>query len=142
MRRARRRRRGQEGQAAVELALALPLVAVLFLLLAQAALLARDVVAVSHAAREAAREAAVRGGDRPGRFAAAAAPLRADRLDVRVTRGRVGELATVVVRYRAPTDVPVVGPLVPDVTLAVTARSRVEQTLATPRGGNSTQRGE
>src|SRR5918995_3019013 len=47
------------GQATVELALVLPLVAVLLLSIVQAAVLARDQILVTHAAREAVRAAAV-----------------------------------------------------------------------------------
>jgi Flp pilus assembly protein TadG len=50
----RRRRcepRGEDGQATVELALVLPLVAVLLLALVQAAVVARDQILVAHAAR-------------------------------------------------------------------------------------------
>lgn len=118
--------RADAGQAALELALALPLVAVLFLLLGQAAVVVRDVVAVGHAAREGAREAAVAGGDRPRRAAVAAAPLDPDRITVRVRRGQVGGLAEVTVTYRAATALPVVGPFLPDVTISSTARTRVE----------------
>lgn len=117
----------ERGQAAVELALALPLLGVLALGLVQVVQLGRDAVAVTHAAREAAREAAVTGGDRPRRFAAAAAPLDRDRLRVQVVaRPAAGGLAEVRVAYRAPTDVPLVGRLLPDVTISTTARSRVE----------------
>ena len=52
-------RRGDEGQAAVELALVLPLVVALLLAVVQVGLIVRDQVLVVHAAREAAREAAV-----------------------------------------------------------------------------------
>ena len=67
---------GDEGQAAVELALVLPLVALLLLALVQVGLVVRDQILVIHAAREAAREAAVDAGpDVPGRAAAASSTL-------------------------------------------------------------------
>jgi Flp pilus assembly protein TadG len=82
------RGRGEAGQAAVELALCLPLLAAIGLALLQVALVVRDQVLVTHAAREAAREAAV--SPDPGaarRAALAGAELDGDRLDVDV-RGR------------------------------------------------------
>ena len=52
-------RHRQRGQATVELALALPLVCLLLLAVLQVAVVARDRLAVEHAARAAARAAAV-----------------------------------------------------------------------------------
>lgn len=119
----------ERGQAAVELALVLPLVAALALALLQVALVGRDQVLVTHAAREAAREAAVSSDPgRPRQAALAGARLEADRLDVESSgRGRPGSRVTVVVRYRSPTDVPIVGSLVGDVHLSASAAMRVER---------------
>jgi Flp pilus assembly protein TadG len=117
------------GQAAVELALVLPLVAALALALLQVALVVRDQVLVVHAAREAARAAAV--GDDPGAARAAAlagAGLAPDRTDVEVSgREGPGSRVRVRVRYAASTDVPVVGPLLGDVGLSGSATMRVER---------------
>jgi hypothetical protein len=113
----------------VELALVLPLVAGLLLAIVQAGVLARDQILVTHAAREAVRAAAV--DDDPAavrRAAEQAGPLVIDRLDVEVVeRGEVGGRVRVVVRYEAPTGVPLVGPLVSDVTLDAAATMRVER---------------
>lgn len=123
--------RAERGQAAVELALVLPLLAALALLLLQVALVVRDQVLVAHAAREAAREAAVTADPQAPRAAAtAAASLDPDRLDVRVLPAggarTVGGLVEAEVRYRSPTDVPLVGALVGDVRLAAKVAMRVE----------------
>ena len=120
--------RGDGGQAAVELALVLPFVALVLLAVVQVALVGRDAVLVVHAAREAARAAAV--DDDPEAAARAAADtsgLAATRLDV-ATDGRQGPGSRVraTVRYSAPTDVPVVGVLVGDVRLRAAASMRVE----------------
>jgi Flp pilus assembly protein TadG len=123
-----RRGRGDEGQAAVELALVVPLVAVLALVLLQVGLVVRDQVLVIHAAREAAREAAVAPAPEGARRAAlAAAGLDHRRLDVVVAgRGRPGSRVEVRVTYRSPTEVPLVGRLVGDVALRARATMRVE----------------
>ncbi|MGE3619262.1 MAG: TadE/TadG family type IV pilus assembly protein [Acidimicrobiia bacterium] len=114
------------GQSTVELALLLPVVVVLLLAVLQVALVARDLVLVSHATREAARAAAV--GEDALDAARAGGGLEADRLQVTVRGGREpGDRATVTVRYRAPTEVPLVGRLLPDVPLTSTARARVEK---------------
>ncbi len=120
---------GDEGQAAVELALVLPLVAILLLGLVQVGLIVRDQILVVHAAREAAREAAVDG--RPGvpaRAAAASSTLDQGRLTVESSdRGGPGSRVKITVTYRAPTDVPLVGGAIPDVTLQASATMRVER---------------
>ncbi len=120
---------GDEGQAAVELALVLPLVAILLLTLVQVGLIVRDQILVIHAAREAAREAAVDAGpDVPGRAAAASSTLAANRLTVDAgDRGEPGSRVKIRVRYRAPTDVPLVGGAIPDITLEASATMRVER---------------
>jgi hypothetical protein len=121
--------RGERGQAAVELALALPLLALLALVLLQVGLVVRDQVLLTHAAREAAREAAV--ADDPGaarRGALAGARIDPGRLDVDV-RGRrgAGSRVTAALTYRSPTDVPLVGRLVGDVRLHAVVTMRVEK---------------
>ena len=118
-----------EGQAAVELALVLPLVALVLLALVQAGLLIRDQILVVHAAREAAREAAVDPGpDVPARAAGASSTLDSSRLSVVADgRGQAGSRVRVHVRYQAPTDVPLVGAALPDLTLEASATMRVER---------------
>jgi hypothetical protein len=121
--------RGERGQAAVELALCLPLIAALTLLVVQVGLLVRDQVLVTEAARAAAREAAVSSGPGEGRRAAErSVRLDHDRLEVDIgRRGAVGTPIRVTVRYRAPTDVPLVGPLLGDVRLSDSATMRIER---------------
>lgn len=121
-------RRRDRGQSTIELALLLPVVVLLLLTVLQLGLVARDVVLVTHAAREAARAAAVDGTSGAAQRAAlAASGLRADR--VRVTAsGRHGPGSRVVVRltYRIPTSVPIIGSLLPDPSVTATASMRVE----------------
>lgn len=125
----RHRRVDGRGQATVELALILPLVALLLLALVQAAMVARDQVLVAHAAREAARAAAVADDvDATRRAAEQAGPLAAERLDVEVSgRSGVGSRVRVVVSYTVPTRLPLVGRAIDDVVLTASASMRVER---------------
>ena len=122
-------RRGDRGQATVELALVLPLVALLVLLVLQAGLVLRDQLLVAHAAREAARAAAVADGDRGA--AARNGAVRSGSLDpahmvVRTTSREGSEAVVVRVDYESTTEVPLVGLLLPDVSLKAEAVMRVE----------------
>lgn len=123
-----RARRDERGQAAVELALVLPLLVLLLLAVVQVGLVVRDQVLLTHAAREAAREAAVEPS--PGGVRQAAllgAPLQAGRLTVETTSSSPAD-ARVAVRlsYRASTDLQLVGALLPDVALEARAAMRRE----------------
>ena len=124
-----RRERGDGGQASVELALVLPLVVILLLGVVQLGLLVRDQILVVHAAREAAREAAVDPApDASRRAALASSTLADDRLTVTATgRGAAGSRVRVEVAYRAPTAVPLLGAAVGDLTLRASATMRVER---------------
>jgi hypothetical protein len=120
---------GEQGQAAVELALVLPLVVLLLLAVVQVTLVARDQILLVHAARNAARAAAV--GERhdanPGNVDE---PLKSDRLLVDIQR-MGGDRSAIVVaqlRYASPTDVPLVGPLLPDIPLRAKAAMPTETT--------------
>jgi Flp pilus assembly protein TadG len=115
-----RRPRGDDGQGAVEVALALPVLVMLMLGVVQVVLVARDQLAVVHAARESARAAAVVGGTTAGAQTAgrSATALDPARLDITVAGG---EVVKATVRYRSPTDVPLVGRLLPDVLVSATA---------------------
>jgi hypothetical protein len=115
-------RRGDRGQAAVELALGLPMVFLALLAVLQVVLVARDQLAVIHAAREGAREAAVTGDGTSA--ALAALGLEAGRAEVAAHTG--GGRAVVTVRYRSATDVPLIGALLGDVTVQATATMLLE----------------
>jgi hypothetical protein len=120
-----RRVRGEPGQATVEFALVLPLVVFAALAIIQVGLLVRDHLAVVHAAREAVREASV---DPVAAHAVAVARRTLPDAEVEVSnRPTVGEPISVDVRYRAVTDVPLVGLLFPDPVLHSRAVMRVEK---------------
>lgn len=121
------RRAHHSGQAATELALVVPFFVLLLLLVVQIGLVVRDQVMVVHAAREGARAAAVADAQRIERArvsALAAAGLDRERLDVDVDVG--GGRVSVTVTYRSPTDVPVVGRLVGEVSVKATATMALE----------------
>ena len=111
------------GQATVEVALALPLLCMLLLGVVQVAVVARDQLAVQLAAREAARTASVAANTpaavEAGRAAVALAPLR-------VEVARTAERIRATVTYRDPTDVPLIGVLVPDIVVTASVTMAVE----------------
>ena len=120
------RRPGDRGQATVEAALLLPVVAVALLAVIQVGLLVHARVMVTHAAREGVRVAAT-GGDHGEVTEAVVASgrLAPQRLEVEVVPG--GGRVTVVVRFDAPTNVPIVGALVGDLALDAEATMRLER---------------
>ena len=114
-----------EGQAAVELALVLPLLVLLLLAIVQVTLVARDQILVVHGARAGAREAAVDAEPAAVRQAVLGdGALAGDR--TRIDQRTRGDDVTVAIDYRAATDVPLVGPLLPDVQLRAKAAMRRE----------------
>ena len=127
--RLRRRSIGSEGQATVELALVLPFVILVLLAIIQVGLIVRDQVMLTHAAREAARAAAVTPDDGSVRLAAErSGALDAGRLSVRAApRGRAGSMVRVELRYTSRTDLPLVGALLPDVGLQADASMQIEE---------------
>ena len=114
-----------EGQATVELALLMPFLVLLLMCIVQTALVARDAVLVSHAARVGARIASVDPSLDGIRGAVTeATPLDPARL--KVEREAAGDLVRVTVHYRSPTEVPLVGALVGDVAMTESAAMPVE----------------
>jgi hypothetical protein len=119
------RARSDHGQATVELALVLPLIFGMLILLFQVAVVARDDILVVHAARDAAREATVSAD--PALVAAAAHRTLPGAVVTIVRRGGVAEPVEVAVSFVAHTDLPLVGALLPDVTLHGRSVMRVER---------------
>lgn len=105
------------GQAAVEFAIALPLVVVLVLGIVQVVIVARDQIVVELAAREGARAAAVAADP----ASAAAAAVRAvTTLPVDVSTASTAARVSVTVRYDSSTDVPLIGAVIREVGLTAT----------------------
>jgi Flp pilus assembly protein TadG len=114
------------GQATVEVALAVPLLVIVMLFGVQIALVIRDQIATIAAAREAARAVVVADGKTSVADAAAtrAASLNPSRRTVKVSMS--GGLVTATVTYRSPTDLPLVGIFIPDITVHGTATMALE----------------
>lgn len=108
----------------MELALALPLLVVLLLGVVQVAVVVRDQLAVQLAAREGARAAAVSRSPREAATAAAVRAVDVAPLDIAVSTH--AGLVTVTVTLRERTDVPLIGALLPDVTLQATVTMALE----------------
>jgi Flp pilus assembly protein TadG len=114
-----RARADERGQAAVELALVLPVVVLFVLGILQVVLVSRDQLAIELAAREAARAASVSADPAGAASTAADRVTNVGPLDVSVTVA--GDVVRVRVSYVNPTDVAMVGAAIPDVTLEATA---------------------
>ena len=123
-----KRARDERGQATVEAALVLPLVTFFLLGVVQIGFVVRAQVLVTHVAREGVRAAAVDADPEAARHAAtSSSSLDADRMKVLVQgREGPGSRVRVTVTYSVPTDVPLVGNLIGDVTLQASATMRVE----------------
>jgi Flp pilus assembly protein TadG len=120
---------GEDGQATVELALCLPLLAFVCAGLVETSLLALDQVRVWHAAREAARSAAVEPDPAVTREAAGRSGLVG--LDVSVSPAAQerapGRPTTVSLAYRYDARVPLVGAAFEAVVLRAEATTRIER---------------
>ena len=122
-------RRGEAGQATLELALGLPILALLLAALVEVGMLAADQTRVWHGAREAARVAVVDPDAADARAAAESSGLGPLLIEISPDPElrRQGDPLTVTVRYEPDPRVPILGPLVQPVTLQAQATMRIEQ---------------
>ena len=112
------------GQATVELALCLPLLFMFLLGIVQLVVIVRDQLAVQLAAREAARAAAVAA---PSGASAEGAAGRAIALRPLIVATRIEiDTVSVTVSHVTRTEVPMIGALLPDVTVSATATMALE----------------
>lgn len=118
--------RHQRGQATVELALVVPVVVVLVLMVVQVGQVVRDRVVVVHTAREVARAASVSATAPSVGDVAQRHGLDVDGLQVVVDPVDAAGFVRVSIRYASPTDVALVGPLLPDVTVTAEAHMMAE----------------
>lgn len=110
---------GDPGQATVELAVTLPVLVLLLLALLQVVIVARDHLAVWHAARVGVRAAAVSAAPVPDGTAAAMGATTLQDPEVTVEVDQVW--VSVVVRHTTRTNVPLIGRLLSDVTVEARA---------------------
>jgi Flp pilus assembly protein TadG len=115
--------RDDRGQASVEFALALPLLAVMALGLVVIGMAIRHEIAVEVAAREGARAAAV-SADAAG--AASVAARRAVDLPIEVSTIDEGATVSVTVTYTDPVDVAIIGWMIGPITHSATVTMSVE----------------
>ena len=115
---------GEDGQATVELALALPLLCVLLLGMVQVAVIGRGQLAIQLAAHAAVRAAVVSAD--PAAAADAAAQRAVSLRPLKVEVATDATTITVTVSYVDHTDVSIVGALLADVTLAASATMAFE----------------
>ena len=110
----------------MELALLMPFLVLLLMCIIQTALVARDGVLVSHAARVGARIASVESSLQAVREAVTeATPLDPARLEI--AKHTNGNLVRITVRYRSATEVPLVGALIGDVAMEESAAMPLER---------------
>ncbi|HEX3326931.1 MAG TPA: TadE/TadG family type IV pilus assembly protein [Actinomycetota bacterium] len=117
------------GQATVELALCLPLVAILLAVLLQVGVVVCDQTRLWHAAGEAARQAVVDPDPRQIAQAAKRSGLAPISLSVRPQPSyrSQGRPVTVALEYSPRSILPLLGPLVGGIRLHATATMRIEQ---------------
>ena len=120
---------GERGQTTVELALCLPIVALVLAAVVEVGLLVADQARVWHAAREAARVAAVDDDLDDIEYAAARSGLRNLKLtvDPDAVHRRQGDPVTVSVTYEPEGRVPMIGELFERLELHGAASIRIEQ---------------
>lgn len=120
------------GQATLEVVLVLPLVMLLVMLSAQVCVIVRNEVLVNHAVREAVRAASVseeNPEEAARRAAEGAGPLASHRMTVTVD-SLSAEVVRISVAYEDPTDMPLIGRLIPSVRHSVTAAMRRESMIS------------
>ena len=117
------RLRNERGQAAVEFALALPLIVVVILAVAQLGVSVRNDVAVALAAREAARAAAV---SAHSNISAEAAARRAVNLPMSVSVIETADSVTATVSYVDNTDIAIIGAAIGPITHTASVTMSIE----------------
>jgi Flp pilus assembly protein TadG len=128
-----------DGQATVEAALTLPIVLLALLLIIQVGIVVRDALALTQAAREGVRVAAVTASDEDAFAAvrAAAGPLDAERIDIDLSpaereRAR-GAMVAVNLSYVERLSIPIVSRILSlEVPLKASATMRLERGNPTP----------
>lgn len=120
---------GQRGQSTVELALCLPVLAIVAALIVQVGIVVVDQARLWQAAREAARVAVVQTDPAEAEAAARAAGLSPVdvSIDPPAERRRMGDPLTVSLSFKPSGGVPLVSSLFGGITLHASATMRIEQ---------------
>jgi hypothetical protein len=123
------KRGAERGQATLELALCLPLVAAVLATLVEIGMLASDQLRLWHAAREAARTAAVDPEPAAARTAAEHSGLTPLEMSISppLAYRRQGDPVTVSLVYGPRSGVPLIGAVIDRLTLRAAATMRIEQ---------------
>ena len=116
----------ESAQATVEFALVLPVLVLVMWLGVESVLLARDQVLVTHAAREAARVAAVGGSDDEARSSAATRSGLEGQVGFSVVVAVNAGVAEATVRLEERSRLPLIGQLVPRLEVSSFVAMRVE----------------
>jgi Flp pilus assembly protein TadG len=116
--------RSDRGQATVELALCLPLLCLFLLGIVQLVVVVRDQLAIQLAAREGARAAVVAASSAAAARVAATHAVTLSPLAVRTASSTA--TVTVTVTHVTHTDVPIIGLLLPDITVTADATMTLE----------------
>jgi len=115
----------ENGQATVELAMMIPVLAVFLMLILQVALVVRGHVLVANASRAAARELSV---DKNQSRAVDIAHKNSPNSTVTISRpSQAGQYLTVSVKETVKSSLPIVGIVFPDVTVSSRSVMRVEK---------------
>ena len=119
----------ERGQTTVELALCLPIVALVLAAVVEIGLIVADQTRVWHAAREAARVAAVDDDERQIAYAATRTGLKPLSIEIEpdAIHRRQGDPVTVSVTYEPEGRVPMIGRLFERLELSGSASMRIEQ---------------
>lgn len=118
-------KQNDDGQATVELALLIPVLAIFLLLILQVGVVVRQHMLVANASREAARELSV-DSDRSKATARVLELVRDAHVSI-VRPSQPGEYLSVTVHESVPSNVPLIGIVFPDVTVSSSISMRVEK---------------
>lgn len=121
---AKSRAESHRGQAAVELALVLPVVVVFMLLILQVGLVVRDQIALIHTCGAAARAASIAESPSDAASSVLSASSFGDTAQITVTTN--DGMVRVDVVFDHPTDLAMVGFFLPDITLRATATYQLQ----------------
>lgn len=118
-------KQNENGQSTVEFAMVIPVIVVFILLIIQVGIVVRQKILVTNSSREAARILSVENNS--GRASNKVKEIIKD-ADVKISRpSKQGEYLTVIVSDVVESNLPILGMLVPDVTVKSKTTMRVEK---------------